>query len=223
MKLDDRLNAVLKFIDASDIVADIGADHGYLSKAMLDKGIKRVQVVENKIGPLNNAERNLKNYANVSFSLSDGIEAIDDDIDTCVICGMGGFNIIDILSANLKQARKFKKIILQPNSHVEKLRLYLSDNHFHIIDEDLIQIDKHFYHIIVLDNQKKNKKISEKEILFGPVLLKKQPIELLNKYQMVVNVYKEVLKGNLSDVERDRITKEIKLICDSIHGVKYES
>ena len=219
MKLDDRLNAVLNYIDKSDTVCDIGADHGYLSLAMLDKGVSLVQVVENKVGPLNNAKNNLKNYKNVIFSLNDGIENINDRIDTCVICGMGGYTIIDILKAHLERAKKFKKVILQPNSHIEVLRQFLSDYGFKIIDEDLIEIEHHFYHLIVLNNEFLVKPYNEEEIMFGPCLLKKQPSSLLHKYQAIVDCYQNVLKTNLNDEERERITKDINLIKNKINGV----
>ena len=223
MKLDERLNAVLSYIELDDTVCDIGADHGYLSIAMLEKGVSLVQVVENKIGPLNNAKKNLKQFNNVLFSLSDGIEKIDKRIDTCVICGMGGYTIIDILKAHLEQAKSFKKIILQPNSHIEVVRAFLNDYKFKIVDEDLIEIDKHFYHIIVLNNEELENSYSDNEILFGPILLKKQPISLIHKYQAVVDCYKMVLKSEISENERERITKDIALIIDNIDGVKYES
>ena len=222
MKLDNRLLRVLDFIDINDSVCDIGADHGYLSLEMLNKGVKLVQVVENKVGPLNNAKRNLNGYQNVIFSLNDGIENIDSRIDTCVICGMGGYNIIDILNDHIITAKHFKKIILQPNSHVEKLREYLSNNDFNIFDEDIVDLDKHFYHILLINN-KKACKLSREEILFGPILLKKQPKELTHKYQIKVDIYKNVLNSQINESEKDRIKKEIELILSNITGVKYES
>ena len=77
MNLSKRLQKVLDFVESSDKVADIGADHGYLTLAMHNKGVKYLQVVENKIGPLNRAKLNLIDLDNVIFSLSDGISDID--------------------------------------------------------------------------------------------------------------------------------------------------
>ena len=39
MNLSKRLSKVLEYINEFDKVADIGADHGYLSVAMLEKGV----------------------------------------------------------------------------------------------------------------------------------------------------------------------------------------
>ena len=106
MNLSKRLSKVLEYINEFDKVADIGADHGYLSIAMLEKGIKFVQVVENKTEPFLRAQSALSGYDNVIFSLSDGISDLNEDINTVTICGMGGLNIVEILGSQLNKAKK---------------------------------------------------------------------------------------------------------------------
>ena len=221
--LDLRLSAVLNYVDVLDKVADVGADHGYLTMAMLEKGITRCQVIENKSGPLANAQKNLATFANVTFSLSDGLSKLDPDIDTVTICGMGGHNIVKILNDQLAKAQRLKKLILQPNSHVEVLRNYLNDQSFMIIDEDLIEIDQHFYHIVVAKYQPSMIKYNGLEIEFGPILLQKQPLALTHKYQSIIDCYQEVLKGQIKYLEEVRLTNEIKRICQNIRGVHYEN
>lgn len=221
--LDRRLKAVLDFVALDDKIADVGADHGYLTMAMLNKGITRAQVIENKVGPLNNAKKNLALFSNVTYSLSDGISHLDDDIDTVAICGMGGHNIVKILNDNLKKAQDLKKLILQPNSHIEVLRSYLNDHDFFIIDEELIEIEQHFYHIVVANYQKDMVKYNGLELEYGPILLKKQPIALMHKYQNIVDCYQNVLKSNINENEKARLMEEINRICQNIQGVHYEN
>ena len=121
MNLSKRLSKVLEYVNEFDKVADIGADHGYLSIAMLEKGVKFVQVVENKTEPFLRAQSALMGYENVIFSLSDGISDLHDDINTVTICGMGGLNIVEILGSQLNKARRLNKIILQANSKLLEL------------------------------------------------------------------------------------------------------
>ena len=130
MLLSKRLSKVLDYIDKDDLVADIGADHGYLSLEMLNIGVQFVQVVENKIEPLKRAQLTLKNHENVKYSLSDGISDLDELINTVTICGMGGLNIVEILSNDLPTAKRLKKIILQANSKLFELREFLNNNSF---------------------------------------------------------------------------------------------
>ena len=132
MLLSKRLSKVLDYIDKDDLVADIGADHGYLSLEMLNIGVQFVQVVENKIEPLKRAQLTLKNHENVKYSLSDGISDLDELINTVTICGMGGLNIVEILSNDLPTAKRLNKIILQANSKLFELREFLNNNSFQI-------------------------------------------------------------------------------------------
>ena len=96
----ERLKSILQFINEDDIVADIGCDHGYLLElAIKYKNIKKCYAVDNKIGPLNSAKKNLEKYDNVSFVLSDGLIELDsDDINCVVIAGMGGMLINKIFN-----------------------------------------------------------------------------------------------------------------------------
>ena len=47
----------------------------------------------------------------VILTLSDGLEDLDSKVDTVVISGMGGINIIDILSNNIHKAQKLRKLL----------------------------------------------------------------------------------------------------------------
>ena len=55
-----RLHAALDWVNQDDLLADIGCDHGYLASLALQKGIKFVQLIDNKEGPLSVARRNLE-------------------------------------------------------------------------------------------------------------------------------------------------------------------
>ena len=98
--LSKRLQRVLDYIQIDDKLADIGCDHGYLSLYAIKKGVKFVQLVDNKIGPLNVAKKNLSKEnlnAEIKYSLSSGLSNIDINVDTVAICGMGGDLISKIL------------------------------------------------------------------------------------------------------------------------------
>ena len=59
--MNKRLEKVSELIDKFDLLADIGCDHGYLGIMALNKGVKFVQFIDNKIGPLNQAKKNCQN------------------------------------------------------------------------------------------------------------------------------------------------------------------
>ena len=112
--INKRLEIISSFIDKNDSLADIGCDHGYLGIMALNKGVNYVQFIDNKIGPLSSAKLNCENINNdkIEFTLSSGLNDLNNQVDTIAICGMGGELIVDILKADLNKAKNLKKMIL---------------------------------------------------------------------------------------------------------------
>ena len=140
MNLSIRLQCALNWINEDDIVADIGCDHGYLAKAALLKGVKHVQLVDNKIGPLTKAKENLKSYLDLptcTFTLASGLTELEESINTVCLLGMGGYLIRDLLVEGKNKIHNGMKFILEANNHIDDLREYLFNNGFSIIDEDI--------------------------------------------------------------------------------------
>ena len=220
MLLSKRLSKVLDYIDKDDLVADIGADHGYLSLEMLNIGVKFVQVVENKIEPLKRAKLTLKNHENVKYSLSDGISDLDELINTVTICGMGGLNIVEILSNDLPTAKRLNKIILQANSKLFELREFLNNNSFQIIDEAIIEEKGCFYEIIVTKYEANGTfDLSYPEKYFGPILMNNQNVTFSNKYKKRRDEYKNILKSSISkETEINNLKNQIELIETYVKG-----
>lgn len=177
--LSKRLQKVLDYIETDDKLADIGCDHGYLSLYAIKKGIKFVQLVDNKIGPLNVAKKNLSNEkldAEIKYSLSSGLSDIDEKVDTVAICGMGGDLISKILFEDIDVAKRMKCLILEANSKVDILREFLSSNYFEIIDEDIVLEKDKYYEILKIKFNNEVEPLSLTEIEFGPILLKKKSL-----------------------------------------------
>lgn len=177
-----RLMSALAFVNPEFNYADIGADHGYLAKAMLDTGVKLVQVVENKPGPLEHAKCNLQGDDNVIYSLSDGLKDLDERIDAVTICGMGGLNIIGIINDCLAKAKTLKQLILQANSKIYELRQFLNEQHFQIENEKIVYEQGKYYEIIACRYDTASKSLSEAELRFGPCLMKEKSQVFIAKY-----------------------------------------
>ena len=216
MILSKRLSKVLDYIDNLDIVADIGADHGYLSLEMLNKGVRFIQVVENKIEPLKRAQLTLGFPNNIKYSLSDGISDLDEKINTVTICGMGGLNIVEILNNNLSTAKRLKKLILQANSKVYELRKFLNLSGFIIDEEEIVYEKGSYYEIIVCHyDEFSQANISDEELFFGPILLKKQSLDFISKYEQKLNLYLNILNNN--DISKN---EDIESLQNNINLIK---
>ena len=152
-KLDQRLNTVYGFIRDGRVFADIGTDHAYLPcYAVLTGKSPSVYACDVKDGPLLHAAATVKKYKlekKISFVKTYGLMYMDDlDFEDIVIAGMGGELICDIirLSPYLKNPKY--NFVLQPMLSKDKLRAFLFENGFNIINDVYCVSQGRFYSVI---------------------------------------------------------------------------
>ncbi len=139
-RLDERLALCAGFVREGVRLADVGADHAYLPVWLACSGkIRSAVACDVRVGPLENAKANIQKYhvGNiVSTVLSDGLDSISPDLaDDIVLAGMGGELITKIIMRTQWLYNGDKRLILQPMSRSESLRLFLCENGFHIQQE----------------------------------------------------------------------------------------
>ena len=112
MKLSKRLQAIYDMVP-NGVVADIGSDHGKLIISLFQNGIiSKGYAIENKKGPYSRLVKAIEDSGcsdSIVPMFSDGISELPSDVDTIVIAGMGGFNIIEILKIKVQIKRKQHK------------------------------------------------------------------------------------------------------------------
>ena len=139
MELSERLNFIIKSVENTSVLADIGTDHGYIPLYALKNGIcsKAIAVDINK-EPLDKAKLNaiLEGMGDeLEFRLGDGLAVLGQgEVDVTVIAGMGGNLIRDILEAHTEKVNDMSYLILQPAQNPEVLREYLYNNNYEIIN-----------------------------------------------------------------------------------------
>lgn len=154
--ISKRLRKILDMIPQSEVLADIGTDHGYIPvEAVKRKIVKKAIASDISKGSLSKAiseiaKNGLEN--DIYARLGSGLEVLNtDEADTVVIAGMGGILICEILKNEYHE--KFRSdhplLILQPVQFPEKLREYLYKSGFEICAEELIEDEGKIYHIIV--------------------------------------------------------------------------
>ena len=186
-----RICEIAKLIKPYKIIADVGCDHGYLIiESFLNSDVSKAIAIDNKIGPLNSAKKNLEKYNfNVRFSLSSGVNDIDDDTEVVVISGMGGLLISKIISDDLTNNKKLynvKRLILQANRNNFELRKFLMESNYQIIDEKIVYEDDKYYEIIVCERVNEKIIYTFEELYFGPILLKRKD-----------DIFKDIIKNNM--------------------------
>ncbi len=148
-----RLMAVANMVNNSNIVADIGTDHGYVPVYLvLNNMTKNALAMDINEGPLKRADENIKKFHlsdRIKTRLSDGLTGLDDnEVDTVIIAGMGGILINNIIDKDKERLSSVKKYILQPMTAIEETRKYLEKNDFKIVDEALAKEGEKIYTLI---------------------------------------------------------------------------
>jgi tRNA (adenine22-N1)-methyltransferase len=216
MKISKRIQKIIEYIDVEDSVADIGCDHGYLGLGCLEKGIKFLQNIDNKKGPLTTAMKNLSDYQmndNVIYTLCDGLDNLDSRVDTIVISGMGGDLINQIINRNLEKAKKLKKIIIVAHTKLFLLRKELTKN-FYIIDETIISEKNKLYEIIIFKPSGEAKtNYNYDDCLLGPIQKIKKEDLFIDKWNSRLEEIEKILKNTTNadlEKEKDCIIRNLK-------------
>lgn len=204
-----RINFIASLVDKCNIVLDIGSDHAKISKILIDeKKASRVINVELNDGPLQNsinATKESKYYNNIWNIKSNGFKEIYPSffIDTCIISGMGGQTIVEIL--NESKSHKIGQFILQANNNVEKLRYWCFKNKWKINKEYLIKDKNIIYEILVVSKNKGYIPFSFDRKYFGKINLKLKNELFFEKWNNELNYLKtneNVYKKNIKLIKK---------------------
>lgn len=212
--LKNRLQSIVKYVDQSDRIVDIGCDHAYLDIELIQKG-KCQSTIASDIseGALQSAKKNIKKYgleAKISCILSDGLDKINpSSYDTIVISGMGASTILGILE-NPAMYPNAHKIIVQSNNDHPMLRQNMQSKGFYLKDEDIVEEHQKFY--ITMLWLRGAKKLSKKEIAYG-LVPEKNSAYVEKEIQRRLKIIKEMPKK--------RIFKRAKLLIDAKSFQRY--
>lgn len=212
MYIPKRLVEIANLVEDGSYVADIGADHGLLEILLsTSKPNTKVFAVENKKGPYKILSQKVEALKNITVSLSNGIREIPDEVDTLVIAGMGGMNIISILNRDLDKLANIKTIILDAHRNIPQTREKLNSLCYAIKQEKLIHYNGIYYNIILFNKINGVQKLSKSEIEIG-YNLSQDPIfenyknHLIKQRQKVISKITnlkqiEILKSEIERIE----------------------
>ena len=174
--MNKRLTIIFNALSECVKFADVGCDHGYIAKAMIDSDKAQMVVISDISAPsLKKAEMLLSDYMGkrAKSVLCNGLALIDVDCDQVLIAGMGGEEIISILKTApfLPQ-----KLVLQPMKNVDKVRKSLLSIGY-AIKRDFIFKDDKFYNLLVCE--KGADIYTDDEMFFGRDNLREKPADFI--------------------------------------------
>ena len=126
--MTERLKKLCALLERCERFVDVGCDHGYCTKHMLDRGLCKSAVISDvSEKSLSKAERLLKGYIASGACVPvccDGLEKVERGDDLVLIAGMGGEEILKIL----KNSYIPKAFVFQPMKKARQLREYLLES-----------------------------------------------------------------------------------------------
>lgn len=215
--LSERLSAIAASVPHSQRVFDVGSDHGYIGAYLLEESIANTLIATDiREAPAKRtrnflAERGLLQKSQVFCT--DGINGLAlEKNDTVLICGMGGYAIMDILTDILKTQNKdvlpHVLFLLQPQKSLVVTRLFLYENGFSLRDETLCYDRGKWYVILHVAFTGTSVPAPPLTALFlGPCLIKK---ELSREY--LLDQKKILEKMILGQPEFSCVLKDIEIL-----------
>lgn len=219
MNSKKRLLAIVNLIEKNKKVIDIGTDHGlvplYLAKNDISKEILATDISENSLSKLvDSLDEETSKY--IKTMVTDGFDGIKkDDNQVAIIAGMGANTIMEIIEKNLDFAQNLDYMILASNIGNEKLRAFLLENSFEIMEDFLVYENKKYYDIIKASFGKKEA-YDLSEIYFGrDNIEKRSPLlkEKLDQDYKKNKIFLKEIKENSKDKKaEERIEERLEAI-----------
>jgi len=208
--LTNRQKAIASLVKPTDIIADIGCDHGRLSVYFLQNDIAKKVIatdISKKSIEKANALAEHCGYADyLETRQGDGLNVLQKgEVKLAIIAGMGSLKIIDILK---QPYSKDLKLILQPMSQSDLLRKWLFENNFFIIEELIARERNRFYEILLVE-EGHMPLLFDFELPYFPAL--KSKINVLDFYKKKIHTIDMALAFSAL-VEDDKSKAQLKLL-----------
>ena len=224
--ISKRLELVASFVPQGAILLDVGSDHAYLPIELVERGqIESAIAGEVVEGPYQSAVKNVEAHGlkeKIQVRLANGLAAFEegDQVSVITIAGMGGRLIARILEEGLDKLANVERLILQPNNREDDLRIWLQDNGFQIVAENILEEAGKFYEILVVEAGQM--KLSASDVRFGPFLSKEISPVFVQKWQKEA-VKLEFALGQIPEKnleERQVLVDKIQAIKEVVHASK---
>ena len=181
--LSARLQAAYSLFPTCVQGADIGADHGKLSLALLKSGkCQRMLVTDISAKALQRSRACITNAGmqdRAVFCVGDGLEALNAQADAVAICGMGGKAIARILQKGESELHH-AALVLSPQTDISLVRRVLCEIGYNITCEVIVRENQRFY--ILIKAIHGHSFLTEAEISLGPCLMRSLDAPFVREY-----------------------------------------
>lgn len=216
-QMTERIKTICSHLPQGKKLADVGCDHGFCAQYALSSGLfETVYISDISAGSLKKAETLLNRYVAEGRCvpvLADGMKGLPKDCDCVLIAGLGGEEIMRILSEGYLS----EKFIFQPMKNAEKLRKYLIERGAKIT-ADYTFGEGYFYDLIVGEREG-GSAYTEEEILFGRDNLRTRSPSFLHKCEDEMSKLRAYLERKDMSAESRAEVMNRKKDWEKIHEV----
>ena len=216
MAYSKRIKTLCSLLEKVQTFADVGCDHGYCSEYMLKNDLCEKAILSDiSKGSLAKAEALLAEYIEDGRAVSvlgDGFLGVPSDVDQVLIAGMGGSEIVSILSDETHGFMP-KRFVFQPMHDSEKLRRYILENGGYI-ERDFTFEDVKFYDVIIGGKCEDGVQVldetpyTEAEYEFGRDNLKEYPAAFTARIRkLLAGLDRYLAQPNLQEASREDLLK----------------
>ena len=189
--IGNRLQYVMSLVKSGSHFCDVGADHGYLGRRLLDEDkVGFVQLVENKIGPYKAMERHLHDYLDsnkLELTLGDGLERLDETVSVVSITGLGGDTIAKIINDSASKINNVSSFIIGAQTKPFLVRITLFRLGFRISLEKVIEESGKLY--LIMFFEKGEQRIDNETVYYGTLKTKNDAhtLEYITKQKRIID------------------------------------
>lgn len=221
MSVSKRIQMLCSLLAPAEVFADVGCDHGYCTQYMLENGLCEKAIFSDvSKGSLQKAEDLLASFVEdgrATAVLGDGFYGVPSTVDEVLIAGMGGSEILSILT---DKAHGFlpKNFVFQPMLNAEKLRRWLLENGGYIARDFTFQ-DGKYYDVICgrrLADGEPKQVYTEMEIEFGKENLETLPTAFVGRVKKQLRDIEQYLQSNLQEASRAELLKRKARLQEAI-------
>lgn len=213
-----RIRAIATLINDKDkTVADIGTDHGYLTKVLIEENrAKAVIATDISKASLEKTANLAKKYGfldKILLKVGDGLKILNKgEAQIVVIAGMGGNEIIKILEENTDKT--FDKFIFQPMQNTINLREYLIKHNYEILKDFIVKDRKKFYNTIVARFSTNKQDLSKKQIEFGLTNLDLKGNDFIEYLSEYINNNEVIYEKSKSKIIKEKINMAKEVLAE---------
>lgn len=176
VKLSLRLRMIADQVPHGSRIADIGSDHALLPVYLAQQGIITGAIAgELNEGPFLAASKQVQQAGLehiISVRHGDGLSILrTNEVDTIVIAGMGGSNMVSILEQGLHCLAGVKRLIVQPNVGELALREWFVQENWFLQAEYILEEDGLIYEILIAVPANTNELKQRQADLYSPIVL----------------------------------------------------